>query len=169
MRGTPKARWFWFLFGVLLAVDYATKRIAEHNLWAEPPLNVIGTFLRFSLTHNSGGAMGMTLGSASRIGFSALTIIMLVVLAYYYRHTSATDRVRGAALGLITGGALGNLLDRWRSDLGVVDFIDFGVGHWRFWTFNMADVGITCGGILFAAMLIEDARAERRARGPAAR
>lgn len=150
------------MLAVVFVVDFVTKRMAEHYLLAEPPLDVIGTFLRFTLAHNSGGAMGMTLGPASRIGFSALTIIMLVVLGYYYRHTAASDRLRGAALGLITGGALGNLLDRWRSNLGVVDFIDFGLGHWRFWTFNMADVGITCGGILFAAMLIEDSRAERR-------
>lgn len=153
---------FWSLFVVVLVADYVTKRIAEHRLWSEPPYDVLGSYLRFSLTYNSGGAMGMTLGPASRFGFSLLTLVMLVVLWYYYRHTATTDRLRGAALGLITGGAVGNLIDRWRSDLGVVDFIDFGVGHWRFWTFNLADAGVTCGGILFAAMLIEDARAERR-------
>lgn len=162
MLRSPKGRLFWALLAVVLVVDQATKRVAEYYLWSEPPHDVVGTFLRFSLTHNSGGAMGMTLGPASRIGFGLLTLAMLVVLGYYYRHTAATDRLRGAALGLIAGGALGNLIDRWRSDLGVVDFIDFGIGHWRFWTFNVADVGITCGGILFAAMLIEDARAERR-------
>ena len=45
-------------------------------------------------------------------------------------------------------GALGNLLDRIRSPRGVVDFIDVGIGDLRFWTFNLADVGITCGAVL---------------------
>lgn len=60
----------------------------------------------------------------------------------------------------MTGGAVGNLLDRIRSARGVVDFIDLGIGDVRFWTFNMADVGITCGAIVLAILL---AREERRA------
>jgi signal peptidase II len=58
-----------------------------------------------------------------------------------------------AALGLIAGGALGNLLDRLRWDRGVVDFVDIGLGSVRFWTFNVADVGITCGAVWLAWQL----------------
>jgi signal peptidase II len=54
-----------------------------------------------------------------------------------------------AAIGLplVLGGAVGNLLDRLREAAAVVDFIDVGVGTTRFWTFNVADSGITVGAI----------------------
>lgn len=65
-----------------------------------------------------------------------------------YRQTSPGDRLAAAGLALIASGALGNLLDRLRSPRGVVDFIDLGIGDLRFWTFNLADVGITCGAVL---------------------
>jgi signal peptidase II len=65
-----------------------------------------------------------------------------------YRQTAPEDHLAAAGLALIAAGALGNLLDRLRSPRGVVDFIDVGVGDLRFWTFNVADVGITCGAVL---------------------
>ena len=59
---------------------------------------------------------------------------------------------------------MGNLLDRVRSPLGVVDFIDVGIGDTRFWTFNLADLGVTVGALLLAAVLWrDDKRAEDRA------
>ena len=67
--------------------------------------------------------------------------------------TSAGDRLAAAGLALIASGALGNLLDRLRSPRGVVDFIDVGIGDLRFWTFNVADVGITCGAVLLVLAL----------------
>jgi signal peptidase II len=51
---------------------------------------------------------------------------------------------------------MGNLLDRLRSPLGVVDFIDVGIGDVRFWTFNVADVGVTVGAVLLAMVLWRD-------------
>jgi signal peptidase II len=57
------------------------------------------------------------------------------------------------AIALVTGGALGNLVDRVRWARGVVDFIDVGLAGWRFWTFNVADIGVTCGAILLAIIL----------------
>ena len=64
----------------------------------------------------------------------------------------------GAALGLIIGGALGNLTDRLRSPRGVVDFIDMGLGDYRFWTFNVADVGVTAGAALLLYLLLRRSR-----------
>ncbi len=57
------------------------------------------------------------------------------------------------------GGAAGNLIDRLRSGRGVVDFIDLGVGSVRFWTFNVADSGVTIGAcLLVVALWIEERR-----------
>ncbi len=57
---------------------------------------------------------------------------------------------RPIGLALLIGGATGNLLDRMTSSRGVVDFIDVGLGGWRFYTFDVADAGITVGAALLA-------------------
>jgi signal peptidase II len=61
-------------------------------------------------------------------------------------------------LGLAWGGAAGNLIDRIRERLGVVDFIDIGVGTVRFWTFNVADSAVTIGALLLAWVLWHEDR-----------
>ena len=84
---------------------------------------------------------------------SLLALSALLILGQLYRRTSPGDGLAAAGLALIASGALGNLLDRLRSPRGVVDFIDVGIGDLRFWTFNVADVGITCGAILLVLAL----------------
>jgi hypothetical protein len=66
-----------------------------------------------------------------------------------YRATPPDRRIEVMALALISGGAIGNLIDRIRAGQ-VVDFIDVGIGATRFWTFNIADAGITVGAVLLA-------------------
>ena len=95
----------------------------------------------------------MSLGSASRWGFTFLALIALATLAVVYHSAGNEDRLQACAIALIAGGALGNLVDRIRSARGVVDFIDIGLGDRRFWTFNVADVGVTCGALLLAWVL----------------
>jgi len=80
-------------------------------------------------------------------------LLALFVLGHLYVRTPATARVRAAALGLVVGGAIGNLANRLLSPHGVTDFIDVGVGSWRFWTFNIADAGITLGAALLLLVL----------------
>jgi len=151
---TPKARRFWPLFLLVLLSDCATKRAAEiHLLPAHVPHEFFGQMVCFTLAYNPGAAMSLSLGAHSRIGFSLLALAALVVLGLLYRRTAPTDRRAAAGLALVASGALGNLLDRVRSPSGVVDFIDVGVGSWRFWTFNLADVAIIAGGVLLVLAL----------------
>ncbi len=83
-----------------------------------------------------------------------------------YRHTPAADRLRLFAIGAIAGGALGNVIDRVRSQLGVVDFLDFGVGNVRWPVFNLADTAVTIGAMLLLASLwAEDQRRDREKSG----
>jgi signal peptidase II len=63
------------------------------------------------------------------------------------------------ALALVCAGALGNLFDRLRSDLGVVDFIDVGVGDGRWPTFNVADMAVSVGAVLLAWVLWQEDQA----------
>lgn len=151
---TPKARRFWPLFGVVLLTDCATKRAAElHLLPAHVPHEFLGEVVRLTLAYNPGAAMSLSLGVHSRLGFSVLALGALLVMGYLYRRTAPGDRSASAGLALIAAGALGNLIDRLRSPRGVVDFIDVGLGGWRFWTFNVADVAITLGAIVLVFAL----------------
>jgi signal peptidase II len=116
------------------------------------------------LAYNPGAALNFSFGGASRVVFGAIAATAIGVLLLLYRRTLPDARLRAAALALVAGGALGNLLDRLRSPLGVVDFIDVGIGDARFWTFNVADVGVTVGAVLLATVLWrEENPAEERA------
>jgi signal peptidase II len=155
-----KARRFWPLLFLLLVADCSTKRLAEEHLTpSHVPHEVIGDYLQLTLAHNPGAAFSISVGPMSRVVFSVLAIVVLAVLFRLYRDTASTDRWQSVALALIAGGALGNLLDRLRSARGVVDFIDIGVGDYRLWTFNLADVGVTVGGVLLAALLLRQSAA----------
>ena len=148
-----KARVFWPLALLLLLADCSTKRWASENLREHVPEPVVGDVVRFTLAHNMGAAMGLSLGEYSRVGFTLLTGVALVALFRLYRAADAGDVRLAAATALVTGGALGNLLDRLRWERGVVDFIDIGVGASRFWIFNVADVGVTMGAVALALLL----------------
>jgi signal peptidase II len=151
---TGKSRWFWPLFLTVLLTDCSTKQLAEEHLAVTyVPREVLGGVVRFTLAYNPGAAMSISLGDFSRVGFSLLALVALLFLAWLYRHTPASDRWRAAGIALVAGGALGNLIDRVRSPLGVVDFIDVGLGHTRFWIFNLADVGITVGLVVLVVVL----------------
>ena len=145
---------FWTPLLFTLAIDLITKAIAVATLvfW-HPPRPVIGDVLRFALAYNPGVAFGWHVGEASRVVFSVLASLVLVALYRFYRTTRPGHTARALALGLICGGALGNLIDRLRSPRGVVDFIDIGIGDARWWTFNLADVGVAAGAILLIRIL----------------
>ncbi len=98
---------------------------------------------------------------------AAIAVIALVVLGSMVRHTKPTDRLRLAALALVCGGAVGNLIDRVRSARGVVDFIDVGIGVHRWPTFNVADMAVTVGAVVLAIVLwIEGREADGEAAEP---
>jgi signal peptidase II len=126
------------------------------------PHRVIGDLVRFTLAYNPGAAFSMSLGAYSRFIFGGFALIALVVLWRLYRMTGTGarvgDRTRILALGLAWGGAAGNLIDRFRSPLGVVDFIDIGYKGIRFWTFNVADSAVTVGALVLAWSLSREDR-----------
>jgi len=148
-----KARVFWPLLLVMLLSDCASKRWAETHLVELSPEPAVGEFLRWTLAYNQAGAMGITYGAASRPLLVLASLIVLVALARLYRAGGPRDGALAAATALVIGGALGNLIDRIRWSGGVVDFIDVGIGASRFWTFNVADTGITLGAAMLGWLL----------------
>jgi signal peptidase II len=138
--------------GVVL-VDQYTKHLAVEHLVRHVPRPVVGEAVRFTLTYNPGAAFGMHLGGASRVVFTLLTFVILGFLGRLYRSLPPAERALRLAIAAVMGGAIGNLIDRFRSPLGVVDFIDVGVGDVRFWTFNVADAAVSVGAVLLVLLL----------------
>ncbi len=152
-------RIFWSVLMVVAIADVVTKRWAERALVLHYPEEVFGHWLRWTLTYNTGAAMNLSVGSASRVVFSTIAVVMLGYLFYLYRQSHPREKATPLALALIAAGAFGNLVDRLRHTKGVVDFIDVGTAEWRFWTFNVADMGVTVGAVLLALMMWRDERA----------
>jgi signal peptidase II len=130
-------------FAVVLFLDIISKAVAVAVLSpAGIPRPVVGEWVRLALVYNPGAAFGFSLGPYSRGLFLALTAAALMVLAGMYRRTGADQ------LGI----------DRVRSPLGVVDFLDLGVGLHRWPTFNVADMAVTGGAALLAWVLWQEDR-----------
>ena len=140
----------------VLVLDQLIKHLVVANLAGGPPLDVIGSFVQLRYTTNSGGAFSLLTGAPLFFGVTAIVIIGGIV--YAWRRTQPLSML--VVLGLILGGALGNLTDRlFRGNEGllrgeVVDFVK--VGIWP--VFNLADSCIVVGGVLLAILL---GRAER--------
>lgn len=150
---------FWPLAVGIVVADQVTKQLALDALAPRVPVPVLGDLLRFTLVFNRGAAMGISLGDASRWVFSAVAVGAVGLILSLLRQAPPAAILRPVILAMVGGGAVGNLIDRLRSAAGVVDFIDVGIGTARFWTFNVADIGVTCGTILLVWSLWEEDRA----------
>jgi signal peptidase II len=125
---------------VAVALDQLTKSWAERVL-AERTIHVVWT-LRLNLSFNSGIAFGLARGLGPIL--VAVAVAVFVVLLTVNR--SVTSNARAVAVGLVLGGASGNLIDRLVRGNGgaVIDFIDL-----QWWpVFNVADMAVSCGAIL---------------------
>ncbi|MDB4875880.1 MAG: lspA [Gemmatimonadetes bacterium] len=152
-------RVFWTAAVVVIILDVITKQLAVARLLPEHvPHQIIGDVVRFTLAYNPGAAFSMSLGPNSRYFFGAFAVLALFILWRLYRTTEPGDGTRVFALGLAWGGAAGNLVDRFYSPRGVVDFIDIGYHDVRFWTFNVADSAVTVGALLLAFVLWKEDR-----------
>lgn len=141
---TRRARLALYLYGIAVlvyAVDRVSKWIVQRELAGRPPIDVISGVVRLRYTTNTGGAFGL-FGGQAWLFFLATLLVCLVIAAVSTKLTSVPS---AAGLGLILGGALGNLTDRlFRGPRGVIDFIDFKV--WP--VFNVADSAIVIGALV---------------------
>ena len=146
-------RIFWIAAVAVILLDLITKIVAEAVLLRTPGVAVLGDWFQLRLVYNQGAAFGLHVGPYSRWFFFVIAIVAIGVLGRMAWTSPAGDRFRQLALGLVAGGAAGNLIDRIRSSRGVVDFLDFGVGQWRWPTFNVADIAVSCGALALALSL----------------
>ena len=140
-----------FLLTVL--IDQGTKALVERTLQLRESIQVVGPFIKLTYIHNPKGAFGLPLGgNLVFVLFSVLAVIF--ILFYLWRIPKEKVWSKGA-LSLILGGAVGNLIDRFRFG-EVIDFIDMGIGTTRWPVFNVADIGVTVGvALLFFALFLK--------------
>lgn len=134
---------------VVVLGDLVTKQLAIAHLAGEPAtLSALGERLRFALTHNDAGAFGISLGP-NTFGINVgLTLSALILIAPTCRELAQIDAWAPYTLGLIAGGAGGNLVSLLTSPAGVADFIAFDRGNGHELVFNLADVAAYAGLLL---------------------
>jgi signal peptidase II len=145
---------------IVILADQVTKLAVVASFQRGEGIDVLGRFLKLGHARNSGAVFGIMRGSGNYFTiFSILAALIITVVIYLARRSGVWVRI---ALGLVLGGAVGNLIDRLR--LGaVVDFIDIGVSDTIRWpSFNVADLAITVGVI---ALIVGTMKSDRKLEG----
>lgn len=139
-------RWLW-LAAAVVVLDLGTKAFMSSALNYGQPIEVL-PFFNLTLLHNTGAAFSFLAGHPGwqRWFFAIIAVGATIGLTIWMRRLRADDKLLGASLALIIGGALGNLYDRLAHGY-VVDFLSFHVAGWYYPAFNVADIGITLGAI----------------------
>ena len=138
---------FWLPALLIFIADRLSKIQVMRGMAVCESHRVLGEFFRITSVRNTGAAFGLFAGNHRVFLWISLAAIALV-LALYLR-SGRGHRLRSLALGLILGGALGNVYDRIRYH-EVVDFLELSVGRFHWPVFNMADSAVTVGVVLLA-------------------
>ena len=143
---TPRQRWLVpaVAFAGSIVLDQVTKIWARHELALGRPQAVIDGFWDWELAENPGAAFSMFSGGTARWLLAAIATIAIGAIAWMIAKSQPHQRLQRLALGLVAGGALGNLIDR--VGLGVVtDFVRWRWHAHRWPIFNVADVALVVG------------------------
>ena len=157
LRQLIQGRQAYLLMGLaVLVADQWTKWLVEESLALGQRIEVIPSLLNLTHVRNTGIAFGLFASGGDLLGTIVLTVLGLAGLAllgFYFFRTPQADRWMLTSLGLILGGALGNLADRIATG-GVTDMVDFYFGSFHWYTFNVADSAITVGIIVMSAQIL---------------
>jgi signal peptidase II len=159
---------FFFIMMLVVISDQLTKLWIVENFALSDSLPVIPGFFNLTLLHNTGAAFGILSGLPlfwRQIFFVSIAAVALIVMMLMQRKLGNQHPLYAVSFGLISGGAIGNVIDRLKQG-SVIDFLDFHLSghHWP--AFNVADSGITVGVCLFLIVqFLEDRAAVKRKGG----
>lgn len=136
-----------FISSAVIFVDQLSKGIVSKTMFLGQSIRVIGSFFRITYIRNPNAAFGIRVGSGSPILMMVLTSIATLLLIIYFFRIKEKGRLLYSGLVLIIGGAIGNLIDRFRMKQ-VIDFIELGIKKFRWPVFNIADSCVTIGIII---------------------
>jgi signal peptidase II len=151
----PRPAWLLFagLATVVLVADQLAKAWIVGNIAPGQVVDVVDSLVRLIFSRNNGALFGLFGSSATLFAIGSLAVLGLIV---WYHARTPRSLLLSIALGLLLGGALGNLIDRLR--LGyVVDFVDVGIGTLRFFTFNLGDSAISTAILLLLFLALRPA------------
>jgi signal peptidase II len=150
MRARPVWPVFLGLAAAIVVVDQLVKAWIASIIDPGERIELIGDLVRLIHTQNSGAVFGLFRDNALLFGAASIAVVGLIVL---YHGRSPRSLLLSVTLGLLLGGAIGNLIDRLR--LGyVIDFVDAGIGSVRFYTFNVADSAISLSILLLIVLAL---------------
>lgn len=140
----------------VLALDLFTKYLVQSRMAPHQSIPVIRGFFHITYVYNPGAAFGML--AHWRWFFVATALAVIAGILVYSRRPEVRQGLLPYALGMVMGGAAGNMVDRLRYGT-VVDFLDFFWGRWHFPVFNVADTFIVTGvGLVLLVSFLEERR-----------
>lgn len=146
-QSRPQLKWLWVSL-LVIALDQVAKQVAESELTPHQAVNLFPHF-DWYLTYNTGAAFSLLANASGwqRWLFTLIAIVISIFIVQWLRKLPAEETLTAAALSLILGGAIGNLIDR--VYLGhVIDYIQVWLGSYPFPAFNIADAAISVGATL---------------------
>jgi signal peptidase II len=148
--GRPAWLLFFGVAAAVLILDQLSKAWVVANVVPGTAVLIIGDLVRLIHSRNDGALFGLFGTAAPVLAIASIGVLALIV-GYHAR--SGRSPILSVALGLLLGGAIGNLIDRVR--LGyVVDWVDAGLGGVRFWTFNIGDAAISAAIVLLLLLAV---------------
>jgi signal peptidase II len=148
---------FTFLLAVLLSCvgcDQATKSAAKKLLATSDPIPLLNDLIIFEYTENPGAFLGAGAGLPSGLRFWLFTVLagaLMALMIWLILKNWSVDLAQITGLALVTGGGIGNLIDRIVNEGRVIDFVSIGIGTVRTGIFNVADMAIIAGVVLLTA------------------
>jgi signal peptidase II len=144
---TPLARGALALAALVIVLDQASKWLILNLVMQPPRIVEVTGFFNLVLTFNTGVSFGLLGNDAGWQRWILVVLTLVIVCALLVWLRRQTRRLPALAIGLVVGGALGNLIDRLHLP-GVADFLDFHAFGWHWYTFNIADSAICVGVVL---------------------
>jgi signal peptidase II len=139
----------WLILAIVV-LDQVTKALVVRGIALHDRVTIVPGLLNLTHVRNTGAAFGMMNSvhfPGKTVVITVLAVTAILAIGVYARRFASETRLARTGLGLVLGGAAGNLLDRARMGY-VVDFVDAHYAGWHFWAFNVADSAITVGAIV---------------------
>lgn len=150
-------KWLW-LSALVIVLDQFSKYLISGSMQLRQSIEML-PFFNLTLLHNTGAAFSFLAdaGGWQRWFLTLIALAVSAVIILWLKRLPAADKWQAAALSLILGGALGNVIDRMR--LGyVVDFLDFYYQQWHWPAFNIADSAITAGVAILVIVILGESK-----------
>lgn len=146
-------KWLW-LSALVIVLDQFSKYLISSSMQLRQSIEML-PFFNLTLLHNTGAAFSFLAdaGGWQRWFFTLIALAVSAVIILWLKRLPAADKWQAAALSLILGGALGNVIDRVRFGY-VVDFLDFYYQQWHWPAFNIADSAITAGVAILVIVIL---------------